>query len=134
MSTRILERAEGRERFAEISQAMKASDAVDRELKLFTTPAGFCEGMLGLTPYEWQRSLTARGHLGRTRDAWRRSRASKSANIIAPRRSSLCMAPGHHRHHLCGSRQMTSDLAILKHREVPLFNSWAAYRQSDRRK
>ena len=124
MSTRILERAEGRERFAQISHAMKAEEAFDKELKLFTTPAGFCEGMLGMTPYEWQREV-----LSWHADIWGRGKgacvapngAGKSANIIGPLALFwLCMAP---RATIvitsADSRQIDHQIwpAIIKHRE-----------------
>jgi phage terminase large subunit len=122
--TPVLKRAARAEHMEAVKARMAQEDAIDQQVQLFTTPAGFCEGMLGLQPYEWQREV-----LSWFTDIWGRQKgvcaapngAGKSANIIGPLALFwLCMAP---RATIvitsADSRQIDHQIwpAIIKHRD-----------------
>ena len=124
MSTRILNQFKKKEVYQKAVEAVKANEVIDEQLKLISTPSGFCDGMLELEPYPWQVEV-----LNWFADIWGRQKgacvapngAGKSANIIGPLALFwLCMAP---RATVvitsADSRQIDHQIwpAIIKHRE-----------------
>ena len=123
--TPVLKRAAKAEHFAAVSQKMREEDLIDQQVQLFTTPAGFCEGMLGLQPYEWQREV-----LSWFTDIWGRQKgvcaAPNGAGISQHHRpigALLAVAVcGHDCHTFQIPSDRSSDLAGgVKHRTVPDF-------------